>query len=118
MNKDLSSGSQLTAHFANLSDQSFDAQGRLAFYTKGEFGTIDYVDMANVSEQYLIYGKISAACGKAAMQFIERAADLALSQQVKSIVTAPINKEATQLAGEWSQSGAALPLTLKKSPPK
>ncbi len=67
--------------------------------TKGEFGTIDYVDMANISEKDLTYGKISAACGKAAMQFIERAADLALSQQVKSIVTAPINKEATQLAG-------------------
>ncbi|MCX6629403.1 MAG: hypothetical protein NTW28_17435 [Candidatus Solibacter sp.] len=29
-----------------------------------------------------------------------------------------LNKEATQMAGEWSQGGAALPLTLKKSPSK
>jgi hypothetical protein len=29
-----------------------------------------------------------------------------------------LNKEATQLAGEWSQGGNSLPLTLKKSPAK
>jgi hypothetical protein len=29
-----------------------------------------------------------------------------------------LNKEATQLAGEWTQSGNSLPLTLKKSPSK
>jgi hypothetical protein len=29
-----------------------------------------------------------------------------------------LNKEATQLAGEWTQSGNSLPLTLKKSAAK
>ena len=29
-----------------------------------------------------------------------------------------LNKEATQLAGEWTQGGSSLPLTLKKSPSK
>lgn len=29
-----------------------------------------------------------------------------------------LNKEATQLVGDWSQGGASLPLTLKKSPSK
>jgi hypothetical protein len=29
-----------------------------------------------------------------------------------------LNKEGTQLEGEWSQGGTSLPLTLKKSPPK
>jgi len=29
-----------------------------------------------------------------------------------------LNKESTQLAGEWSQSGSSMPLTLKKSPSK
>ena len=66
---------------------------------KGECGTIDFIDMANLADDDLTYGKISAACGLAAMQFIEAAADLALRHEVKSIVTAPINKEATRLAG-------------------
>jgi hypothetical protein len=29
-----------------------------------------------------------------------------------------LNKEATQIAGEWSQGSSSLPLTLKKSPSK
>jgi hypothetical protein len=29
-----------------------------------------------------------------------------------------LNKEATQMAGDWSQGGASLPLILKKSPAK
>jgi hypothetical protein len=32
--------------------------------------------------------------------------------------TGTLNKESTQLAGEWSQGGNSLPLTLKKSPSK
>jgi len=66
---------------------------------RGEFGTIDLLDLANLSNDDLTYGRISPACGRASMEFIEKAARLAMNHQVEAIVTAPINKEATQLAG-------------------
>jgi 4-hydroxythreonine-4-phosphate dehydrogenase len=66
---------------------------------KGGFGTIDLLDLANLSGDDLTYGRISLACGKASMEFIQKAAQLAMSREVQAIVTAPINKEATQLAG-------------------
>ncbi len=66
---------------------------------KGEFGTIDLLNLANLSNDDLIYGRISAACGRASMEFIEKAAQLAMNHDVEAMVTAPINKEATQLAG-------------------
>jgi 4-hydroxythreonine-4-phosphate dehydrogenase len=65
----------------------------------GQPGTIDLVDLDNLSETDLTYGRVSAACGRAAMEFIARAAALATSGQVKAMVTAPINKEAAALAG-------------------
>ena len=44
-------------------------------------------------------GEISAAAGKAAYVYIERAIHAALSGRVQGVVTAPLNKEALRLAG-------------------
>ena len=66
---------------------------------KGEPGTIDLVDLANLSKDDLTYGRISGACGRAAMEFIEKAARIAMSGEVQAVVTAPINKESTRLGG-------------------
>jgi 4-hydroxythreonine-4-phosphate dehydrogenase len=44
-------------------------------------------------------GKISAACGKAAYIYIERAIEAALAGKIDGVVTAPIHKEALNLAG-------------------
>jgi 4-hydroxythreonine-4-phosphate dehydrogenase len=68
-------------------------------HTTGRLGTIDLIDLDNLSESEIAYGKVSAACGRAAMEFIARAAQLATDGQVKAIVTAPINKAAAALAG-------------------
>jgi 4-hydroxythreonine-4-phosphate dehydrogenase len=65
----------------------------------GQLGTIDLVDLGNLAETELTYGQVSAACGRAAMEFIAHAATLATSGQVRAMVTAPINKEAAALAG-------------------
>jgi len=66
---------------------------------KGEFGTIDLLDLHNLNQAEVILGQICAPCGRAAMEYIAKAAELALAGEVKALVTTPINKEATKLAG-------------------
>ena len=56
-------------------------------------------DLGNVDQQTFAYGRLSAECGRAAFESIETAIRLALDGQVAATVTAPINKEALQLAG-------------------
>lgn len=65
----------------------------------GRSGVIDIIDMHNLNWKEVIIGRISAECGRAAMEYIEKAAKLALSGEIKAMVTAPINKEATMQAG-------------------
>ena len=64
-----------------------------------EPGTIDVLDLHNLRPEQATMGKLSAACGRAAVEYIEEAARLALSGRVQGIVTCPINKEAVHLAG-------------------
>ena len=66
---------------------------------KGEYGTIDLIDLQNLDRKEIIPGQLCRACGKAAMEYIAEAARLALQGNLQAIVTAPINKEATKLAG-------------------
>ncbi len=66
---------------------------------KGEFGTIDLLDLHNLNQAEVILGQICAPCGRAAMEYIAKAAELTLAGKVKALVTAPISKEATKLAG-------------------
>jgi 4-hydroxythreonine-4-phosphate dehydrogenase len=65
----------------------------------GQAGTIDLLDMHNLGSEKVAVGKLSAICGKASVEYILKAADLALQKQVSAIVTAPINKESTRMAG-------------------
>ena len=67
--------------------------------TIGQFGTVDILDMHNLNWKEVKYGQISAECGKASMEFIEKAMQLCLAKEVTGMVTPPINKEATMLAG-------------------
>jgi len=62
-------------------------------------GVLDIVDMHNLAAEEVTVGKVSAACGRASMEYIAEAARLAIGGDVDAIVTAPINKEATALAG-------------------
>ena len=66
---------------------------------RGEHGIIDLLDMHNLKESEVTVGKVCAVCGKASVDFILKAMELALKGEAKAIVTAPINKEATTLAG-------------------
>jgi 4-hydroxythreonine-4-phosphate dehydrogenase len=62
-------------------------------------GGIDVLDFANVAADAWTWGHLSAACGRAAVEYIDRAMELTNTGVAAGIVTAPINKEATSLAG-------------------
>jgi len=66
---------------------------------EGSSGTIDLLDLNNLNGKEVPTGRVSADCGKAAMEYIEKAARLALDGEVGAMVTAPINKEAITEAG-------------------
>ena len=65
----------------------------------GEFGSIDFIDLKNLDQSEIIVGQVCRASGKASMEYIAQAAQLALAGKVKAVVTTPINKEATLQAG-------------------
>jgi 4-hydroxythreonine-4-phosphate dehydrogenase len=62
-------------------------------------GRINVMDLANVGPAKLEYGKVSAAGGRAAYEYIETAIRLAMEGKIHGTVTAPIHKEALNLAG-------------------
>jgi len=66
---------------------------------QGQFGTIDLLDLHNLEPKDVKTGKVCAACGKAAMEYVTKAAELAVKNKVDALVTAPINKEAIKQAG-------------------
>jgi 4-hydroxythreonine-4-phosphate dehydrogenase len=65
---------------------------------KYTFGTIDIIDLANVDITKLEIGKIQAAGGQAAYDYIKKAAQLATNKDVDAIATTPINKESLKAA--------------------
>jgi 4-hydroxythreonine-4-phosphate dehydrogenase len=62
-------------------------------------GSIAVLDLANVDRGTWRWGTLSATSGRAAMEYIYRAMELVDSGVAAGIVTGPINKEATSLAG-------------------
>lgn len=67
----------------------------------GEYqaGRIALLDRANADPATILPGRISAAAGAAAVDYVIQACDLALAGVVDGVVTAPLNKEAMHLAG-------------------
>ena len=60
---------------------------------------ISILDPGNLRPEDVVPGQISAAAGRACVEWILRAGELALSGDVQAMATAPINKEAAQEAG-------------------
>ena len=59
--------------------------------------TIALLDLDNVSE--LVHGEVREEYGRASLEYVERAIELAQEGAIDAIATAPINKGATRLAG-------------------
>jgi 4-hydroxythreonine-4-phosphate dehydrogenase len=59
---------------------------------------IQVIDLHNVPKNLKI-GRVSAASGKASVEYVEKAIRLAMDGKIDAIVTCPINKEALNKAG-------------------
>ncbi len=64
-----------------------------------EPGTIEVLDLHNIDLGALPRGRVNAMAGGAAFAYIQKAVELALAGEAQAIVTAPLNKEALNLAG-------------------
>jgi 4-hydroxythreonine-4-phosphate dehydrogenase len=59
--------------------------------------TINVISLSHLPED-LPFGQLEARAGEAAFDYIRAGIDLALQKRIRALVTAPINKEALQLA--------------------
>src|SRR6056297_114241 len=66
---------------------------------KGEYGTIDILNLNNISLDDFKYGEVNTKAGKASIEYIITGIDLALEDRVQAVVTGPIHKEAINQAG-------------------
>lgn len=58
------------------------------------------VDLKQPDASDLVQGKLSAAAGRAALEYVRAATQLCLNGEADAMVTAPVNKEAVTLSGE------------------
>ena len=65
----------------------------------GDPGAIDVLDPENLDYGAISPGELSAVAGRASVEWVLKAGELAASGDVRAIVTAPINKQACSLAG-------------------
>ncbi len=65
----------------------------------GDAGSIDVLDLGNLEYDGIQTGQVSAEAGRASVEWVLRAGELAASGEIAAIATAPINKEAARLAG-------------------
>jgi 4-hydroxythreonine-4-phosphate dehydrogenase len=65
----------------------------------GGAAAIEVLDLANADPAAFAVGRVSAVCGRAAYEYIERAVRLAQAGEIDGIVTGPINKAALAAAG-------------------
>lgn len=62
-------------------------------------GLVQIIDIQNVNPEDVVLGQISARSGRASMEWVAKAAELAMAGRIHGMVTAPVNKEAVSLAG-------------------
>lgn len=65
---------------------------------KFEFGTLNVLDLDNVDAESLRMGEVQEKCGRASIEYIETATELAKKEKIHAIVTASINKQAIKEA--------------------
>lgn len=62
-------------------------------------GTIDCMDTGQLDISQVVPGKLSSKAGRASLEYVIRAVELALDGSIHAILTAPVNKEAINRAG-------------------
>lgn len=66
---------------------------------QGVYGVIDVLPLTGVSLEGITPGRVDARCGDAAFRSVETVIQLALRGELDGTVTAPLNKEAMNMAG-------------------
>ena len=61
-------------------------------------GVLNMIDLDNIDMDKFEYGKVSAMCGKAAFEYIEKSIQITMDGKADAVATAPINKEALRAA--------------------
>lgn len=62
-----------------------------------KFGTIDVIDVIGVSKYS--YGEVTVEGGKASFEYIKKAIELAMKNEIDAVTTGPIHKKAINMAG-------------------
>ena len=65
----------------------------------GNYGQVEVLDLNNLDYSAITYGQLSEQSGNATVEWILKAGELAATGAIQAICTAPINKEACNLAG-------------------
>ena len=65
----------------------------------GNYGQVEVFDLNNLDYSAITYGQLSEQSGNATVEWILKAGELAATGAIQAICTAPINKEACNLAG-------------------
>lgn len=65
----------------------------------GRFGEVEVLDLKNVDVDKCPPGALAAEAGRAAVEYVWKAIDLARAGELDAVVTAPLNKAAMHLAG-------------------
>ena len=65
----------------------------------GHPGILEVLDLKNIDAASCPPGVLSPQCGRAAVEYLYRAIDLAMTNELHGVVTAPLNKEAMVQAG-------------------
>lgn len=82
---------------------------------KFEYGTIDVYDLNCIDLTTFKFGTVQKQCGNAAFQYIRKAIDLAMANEVDGTVTAPLNKEALNRAGHHFDGHTEIYATFTKT---
>ena len=61
-------------------------------------GVLNLIDLDNIDMEKFEFGKISAMCGKAAFEYIEKSIRLTMDGKADAVATTPINKESLHAA--------------------
>jgi 4-hydroxythreonine-4-phosphate dehydrogenase len=80
---------------AHLEFQRVDAPGQGSYRP----GTVTLLDLHNAAPDACPPGRVGTTAGRAAVEYVVHACDLALQGAVAALVTAPLNKQAMRLAG-------------------
>jgi 4-phospho-D-threonate 3-dehydrogenase / 4-phospho-D-erythronate 3-dehydrogenase len=66
---------------------------------RGEYSTIDCIDLGYLAPGSWEYKKVQKICGEASFQYVVKSIQYAMAGKVQAVVTGPINKESINIAG-------------------